>query len=317
MSETTRMEMPKLACGAVVAIGYAAAFISVTINARYGQRMSVDIDGYWLQAALLLVLSLGPAILTSYSGFAWRAGTWLKASGAFLFAAALMVFSAWNVNDFVASQMLGKLKNAEYRQQARKDLAEIKNNLTVEERKALHESLLNKYRTGRTKEERDDAMAKIEALGNRPVALEISDAIVVTDARSDTLKKLFGTDRDTVQSIAPLGAALLMVLVELLCPFLGFSGWPTSVSSEEQEPPKNPRFGSLRPKPPLAAFEDLKKLMESGAEIPNQKWLADRWNCSESVVCDRLNKWGIERKPNGRGKANKILPFPVNGHAKQ
>jgi hypothetical protein len=327
MSDNTSIiprEMPKLACGAVVAIGYAAAFISVSINARYGQRMSVDVDGYYLQSALLLVLSLGPAILTSYSGFAWRARTWLKATGAFVFAAALMVFSAWNVNDFVASQMLGKARTAEYQQQTSKDLAEVRNTLTLEERKELRDSLLKKYGSAKSKEDRDDAMAKLEALSNRPVDLQVAMPNVAPDARSDTLKKWFGTDRETIQSIAPVGAALFMVLVELFCPFLGFSGWPTSRSEAggSLAPDKDRRAPRSKPLAPLkprtskqAAYEELKVMLAGGKKVESQASLARKWGVSEPTVHLWLAEWGVVKEPatTAFGRRNVITSLNGNG----
>lgn len=324
MSETTtnRMEMPKLACGAVVLTGYAAAFISVSINARYGQRMSVDLDGYWLQGALLLVLSLGPAILTSYSGFAWRAGTYVKAIGAFVFASCLMMFSAWNANDFVTDQMVGKILTTESQQGESKTQAETRNNLTLEERKELRESLRRKYDTARTKEERDDALSKLEALTNRPIELQASGPIVVPNARSNALKKWFGADKETTQSIAPLGAALFMVAVELLCPFLGFSGWPVprSEGGGSLTPDKDRRAPRSKPLTPLkpktskqAAYEELKVLLAGGRKVESQASLARKWGVSEPTVHLWLAEWGVTKEPATTAFGRRNVITSLNG----
>jgi len=328
MSETNFIskEMPKLACGAVVLLGYAAACVSIVMNARYGQRMSIDVDGHWLNGIALLVISLGPAAITSYSGFAWRARKRLMGLCTFAGAALLMLVSAYNANDFLTSQMVGKVKATEKQQDDSKGLTETRNNLTLEERKDLRESYRKKYDTARTKEERDDAGAKLEALTNRPIELQATGPNVDLGTRSNLLSRWLGVDRDTILGVAPASIALAIVLMELFLPFVGFSGWPTSrppaggssASSEERKPTKIKALPDLRPKTTQkAAYDDLKQMLKGGVEIPSQAMLARRWNVSEVTVHTWLGKWPeFHRNPAETGRRNRIVLAHHNGNGR-
>ena len=60
-----RPQAARLSCLALIALGYFVAAISVYINVKNGQRLSIDDDGYYSQGGVLFAIAVAPTLLSS------------------------------------------------------------------------------------------------------------------------------------------------------------------------------------------------------------------------------------------------------------
>src|SRR6185295_14302135 len=91
----------------------------------------------------------------------------------------------------------------------------------------LRERLLAQLSAAKTKDARDDALEKINSVITAPITLQVPGVDMnISESRAATLSRFTGMDRETVQGITPALLSVMMALVELFFPFLGFSRWP-------------------------------------------------------------------------------------------
>ena len=75
-----------------------------------------------------------------------------------------MALSAWNCNDFVSDQMLGKIQLSEQRQTTKKDIAELTNAEVIRSKKETEEKLWRTYLTTKDPSEQRRLKADIKEL---------------------------------------------------------------------------------------------------------------------------------------------------------
>ncbi len=299
----------------LIAIGYAVAAISVVINARYGLRMTIDEDG-WIQGALMCALGVGPAALASYSGANWRPGSRGRSAFAYAIGICLVCISVWNAWDFMSGQMLGKAQIAERRLAVDKDIAEITNTETIRSRRDAEEEMWRTYKVTKDPVERKRLEVRIEEMRKEPLALTAPLAVGdATNARSNWLSKRMGWDRDAIQGVTPVAVPVLMAIVEITFPWLGFMGRlaPPERGGKTSKSPLNPRQFSKD-----EARNDVKARLASGKGFLSNKEAAEAWGQSPQLAHKWLKSFraeGIVRRQQ-RGRTKAVLPPHINGNGR-
>jgi hypothetical protein len=208
-----------LICLGLIALGYAVAIGNVIINVKYGQRMSVDQDGWWLQGGLLFASSLAPALIISLAAADGKVS--LRLYGMALLLGGL---SFWNTSDFIGEQFVGKTKIVELKATSAQDRAEIENEHRLQERKETREMFGRAYLNAKTKEAKEQAKTDLEGVLDKPIALSgTSVEVALAAARAAISQTVFGYDKDRLKSLAITLAAAIM---ELWLPALGIRKWP-------------------------------------------------------------------------------------------
>jgi transposase-like protein len=318
-----RPPVGRAGCFALIALGYLTAAINVAMNIRYGERMSVDLDGYYLQGAALLATSIGPAIAASVTGGFARAGWHIRAALIFLFGLGLISFSVWNASQFTADQMVGKIKLAEARQKQASDIAQITNDTRLQERRELNEFYRRTYTIAKTKEGRESAREALDVATERPIAL-VAPTIdfAVTEARTSLAHKWLGWDREAVQGASAAALPIVLAAIEVAFPLFGFWGWPASQRNGRADPKSPERFRQSPAFRKAEARADLLRMIAQNLPPPHGEELALRWGVRPAQVSKWLECWRreglITRKRQGQRVV--VLPAPrkptaVNGSA--
>ena len=306
----------RLGCICCIALGWIVAAVTVSINWRYGVRMA-DND-VWEQGAILLALSLGPAAAASVAGAWWNGGNRRSAALMCVLGLVLISFSAWNTSGFMTDQTQGKIRRTERQATAAKDIAEIQNTLTMQERKEMRDNLWRTYTTAKTEKAKSDAMADIQALTGKPVELKAAGIEVATNSeRALLLAKWLGWDKETAQGITPSIGPILAAIVEIFFPLLGFAQWPKNEARDwwKDRPPRPLGRSEIpaieRKFTKDEARSDVLRMISAGASFNSNLEAADRWCVSASQASKWLSSFrreGIEFKRVQRGKTKAVVP---------
>jgi len=312
----------KLACTAIVALAYFVAAITVIMNVRYGQKMSVDADGWWLNGGYMLAISIGPALLSTLAG-ATSKRFW---SGLLLVAAvAFSILSVWNALSFFGDQILGKAKLSEMQARNAKNIAEIQNDTTLQERADTRRMLMTTYVAAKSEQAKTLAMGELKGITDRPVALVApSVEIAVADARTELAQKVLGWDRTVINGASVLGIPIVMALIELTFPLIGFKLWPAAAPQNDraQLPSANaPLRETFRILSKAEARDDLLGMIARSEPLTHGQALARRWGVREGTASRWLSDFRreglIERKQSGVRKIvlARVAPPMRNGGA--
>ena len=308
----------------IAAMGFGMAGVSVAINARYGQRMSVDDDGRLLNAALLIFISLGPSALSFYGAKLSARGQRRKARVSFALALVLISYSVWNANDFLTDQMLGKVRVVERKLESNKDISEQSNAEIIRSRRRTEDELWKQLKAEKNPAEKQRIEEKIEQLASKPVALSAApvDSSAI-DNRSSWLSRKTGIDRDLLQAIAPTGGAILMAAVELFFPWLGAGKAPAPAPNEGglwgrwRRRHDGKLSANSRQFTKAEARDYVIAMVARGEGFQSNKEAAEVWGVSEPLASKWLASFRSEgilrREQRGRTKAV-VAPRHANGN---
>ena len=173
-----------------------------------------------------------------------------------------------------------------------------------------------------------DGLTAIASAANDQIKrLQTGELSTVADGQATTLARMLRIDEASARSWSTAGASTALLLIQYGC--LGMLGFirqklEPGISHDEKDPssedepedrksPKSRRLTDLRPKTTeRAAYEDLKRQLSAGAEIPSQVFLARRWGVSEPTVHSWIKRWGAVKERASVGRRNAITS--LNGH---
>ena len=322
------IEAPRWACLALIALGFVAGAIGAVMSARYGQRMTVDEEGWWTQGGSMYVVSATAFVLSIIAGAMLRTRHWLGVligigvlGGAFL----CIAYTLSNSIGFSGHQVLGKSKLLESRQKVASDISSIQNDTIISERKELRESLFRTYHSIKDQAKKDDVMAQIKAINDTPVLLTVpSLEVPIVDARTTILNKLLGWDSEKAQALSAAALPILLVAIELIGPFLGTALW-SHRHDDQRHKDRPPKSGQLpqtaRQYTKREARADVIAMTEAGVEFGSNLEAASKWGVSPPLACKWLRDFrseGLIRREwrdglNGRTKAV-VAPRRTNGN---
>jgi len=291
----------RLACLALIALGYFVAAISVYINIKNGQRLSIDDDGYYSQGGLLFAIATAPVLLSSVAANITATGWWRALQGGMLATAVfLMALSGWQSFSFMSDQTLGKVKLSEMKAKSAKDIAELENQTAIQERKELREMAMRTYLQAKSKEGKEQSLADIERITGKPLSLVApSVEIAVADARAAMAQKLLGWDKDSVHGLSVALVALVAAFIEVGGPWAGFILWPSRQqghhSKGSQNRPYAQRLSETFRKPSKKKGKDVKEkakkdILTETEPLHQEAW-AKRWGVSTGMASKWLKEW--------------------------
>src|SRR5262245_46695795 len=155
---------PKWVCIGLIGLGFVCGATAAWMSTRYGQRMSVDDEGWWTMGGATLTLSAVAFALSGIAGGLLRTKRALGICFGVAFfgvACVFLGFIAVNSIGFAGHQTIGKSALLESKHKSAQDIAEIQNKTTLKERGELRDVLSRTYVTAKKKEEKDDALAKM------------------------------------------------------------------------------------------------------------------------------------------------------------
>jgi len=315
-----RPQAARLACLALIALGYFVAAISVYINIKNGQRLSIDDDGYYSQGGLLFAIAVAPVILSSVAANITARGWWRVLQAGMLAAAIiLMALSCWQSFSFMSDQTLGKVKLSEMKAKNAKDIAELENQTAIQERKELREMAMRTYLQAKSKEGKEQSLADIERITGKPLALVApSVEIAVADARAALAQKVLGWDKDSVHGLSVALVALVAAFIEVGGPWVGFTLWPLRQQEHHGEESKHrPHAQRLREtfrKPSRKKGKELKEKAKNDilteTEPLHQEAWAKRWGVSTGTASKWLKEWRKDGTLNHKRSGRRHLHFP-------
>lgn len=315
-----RLEAQPWQCIAFVVAGAVAGAANAWMSARYGQRLTVDDEGWWTQGTGMLAISAFAFVFALAAGGLLGKRSFMgvvAGLGLFAIAGVFAAFTVSNSAGFTGHQILNKTQAAKDKQQVARDIADIQNKTTLKDREEVRQTLFRTYASAKAKDGRDDALAKIEAIPVPTLQAPAIDVPVV-DARATVMGKLFGWEADKSEAMSAVAMPILLVIGEILGPLLGAALWPLKEAPEghrKDRPPKAPLPASFRQLAVEEARMDILDRIATGTDIGHGDACASRWGVSPEQACKWLAKFRreghIKRVQNGRRKV--VVPAHANG----
>jgi hypothetical protein len=200
-----------------------------------------------------------------------------------------------------------------------KDIAELTNDTTLKEREANRELFGRAYLTAKTKEAQERAKLDLEGAVGKPIALVApSIEVAVADARAELARRLFGWDKSLLDDASVLGIPIVMALIELTFPLIGFRLYPRAIDHPTYRPPRPSIAETVRQLSKAEAREDLLAYTAgNNPALHNQAW-AERWGASEPQaskwLADFRREGHIRQQRSGRRKIVLAALKVVNGN---
>ena len=271
---------------AALLAGIAHGYMSV----RFAQRLTVDEEGWWVQGGSVVIVSLIGALLAATAGVSASRKTFWGVVGAILTMAAAALFvgyTASNSMGYTGFQVYSKTKPIELKNKQAKDIADLQNETAIKERQQLHDVMIRTYVTAKQPKDKATALADIEELGQKPVPLkEATPAeVAIVDPRAEVAKNLFGVDMDKAQALSIAALPILLIVGEILGPFLSTLLWPYSPHEN------NPRLRvTLRQLSAVEARSDVLADVAKSREFCITEY-ADRWGINKGQVSRWFDDW--------------------------
>jgi hypothetical protein len=308
----TRMRV--FCCVLGIAAGI-AALVHGYMSVRYAQRLTVDDEGWWVQGGAVVALSIIGGIFSFGAGLLAERRTLLGWVGAVAMMAIAVCFVGYTVSNstgYAGWQVYSKTKPAEARRKQAEDVAAIQNKFATDGRKELRTELFRTYTTA-PKKDRDDVQARIEALNEKPLTLQVPDApdAAVIDPRAEVAKNLLGVDTDKAQALSIAALPILLVVGELLGPFLSALLWPHS--DTQNDPRLNATLLQLSA---TKAKSDVLGDIARGREFCITEY-AQKWGVDKGQVSRWFSDWdqaGDIRKAKRGKRIVAVAPTRANGH---
>jgi hypothetical protein len=280
----------RVPCAAMVGIAWTVAGVGVFINAKNGQRLSIDVDGSNLNWWLILAISVAPVAAMSWSGLMSRNGRRAASVGWFFLALVFVTINIWMAGEYLGDQMLGRAEQAKDQKSSNRKIADMTNEEILRSKRDAEDKLLKAITTTKDPAEKKRLEEQLEHLQTRPLALIApSFAGPSVGARASWLSKLLGWSMETVEGITPNVVPVVMAAVELFFSLAGFSQWPKAQN-------ENPSLSNLiKPKYQREdAKADVLAIVSTGGVVPSGAEAARRWNVSPQTAGNWLRDFRKE-----------------------
>jgi hypothetical protein len=315
--------MKRWACVVMVGLAWTLTVIGVAINIRNGQRLSLDVYGWFLQGFVVGALSIAPVAVMSWAGYQWAGRRFAACIFGFIVALPLIFFNWWSSNEFMGDQMLGHYRAQEDRLKADEGLADLENNEVLRSRREAEKRLWDAWNDTKSVSEKARIKKELDELRGETPALRAATPERNVGARSSWLSKRLGWDRETIEGVTPTMAPILMQIVEVFFSLMGFASWPRGAVAAPPPPTGNQKETKRETTPPFTrayekpeALKDALQLISGGSSLENQKALAKRWGRSKGTVSKWLKEFErrdlIVRTRTGYSKV--LGPAKANGN---
>jgi hypothetical protein len=292
----TKLEMPKWVCILGIALGAVALAVQAFVDCYQNVSPDMDHAAFWGQIWNMTLPTGFALVFASMSGSLLRVGRWkhvLAGACMFVLVAGYMIYTATNSMDFLANQTVLRTQTQIRKATSDKDIAEIRNQLAISERKERQENLWRTYMSAKGSD-KDKALAEIKAAGQETLDLKQTDISVVQIGVGGTAQRFFGWRPEAIQEVKAIAFPILVMIGKMLGITLGFAFYPATAADawKTASPLRVSREGFQETTRKLSlsyedACMDLRAMVAAGAGIDSQRELADRWGVSKGQV----TKW--------------------------
>jgi hypothetical protein len=307
----------RLLCLGMLIAGLVAAVVHGWMSVRYAQRLTVDAEGWWVQGGGTIALSILGWLFAGGAGLLADKRTvsgWIGTGLMMVIAVGFVGYTVSNSTGYAGFQVYSKTRPAEARRKAAEDVAAITNKIVVDERKELRTELFRTYAVVKTAE-KEKVLGQIEALSQKPVVLQIPDApeTAVIDPRAEVARSLLGVDMEKAQALSIAALPILLVIGEILGPFLSALLWPHAAL--ENRPRLNATLQQLSVS---QAKSDVLAMTANGTELCVTEY-GERWGVNKGVASrwlDDFQRQGVIKKVRRGARLVAVAPARANGHIK-
>lgn len=315
-----QVSIPRWVCAGAILFGSSALVVQAVIDIYQGTHGFSDFPSaaFFAQAWQMALPTGFTLIFAAIGGCFLYARRWVLAAGLYAIVFGYMAVTASNSMDFVADQTVARTKAAQDKQEAAKDIASIRNNTVLQERKEKIDTLWRTYSTAAKVADKEKALAEIEKTTKEPPTLQQIDVEVVQVGSGSIFSRRWGWQPEAIQELKAIGLPILVMIGKALGITLGFAFWtPEGVQSNSVVAPLLPPKARQKPREMSIdeARKDLKALIASKSELPKGgRGFARRWRVHDSTAgeyLDEFRKEGfIRRVQSGPLK----LVVPVHSH---
>lgn len=306
-AHNNKLPMKRWACVVMIGLAWTLTVIGVAINIRNGQRLSLDVYGWFLQGIVIGALSVAPVAVMSWAGYQWAGRRYVSCVFGFIIAMPLVFFNWWSSNEFMGDQMLGHIRQQEDKLEANKELAEKLNDEILRSKRETEAKLLSAWLATKDGTEKARIKKELDSLRAETPELKAASPERSAGARASWLSKKLGWDRETIEGVTPALAPILMQIVEVFFSLMGFASWPRGGNSQSRsgQGEFNEFTGNRGPKLTRSqARSELLRMTHTGEVVGSNKEMANRWGVRESTASTWLSEFRREglclRERNGK-----------------
>jgi MFS family permease len=318
----TRFELAKSLCVLAVLVGVAAAAIQLAIDIRQGVTADMTDHERLIQIGQMSLITVFVVILGAIAGTWVSNGHWKWAACLYAVASVCMAVTASNGMDFLANKTVARTQAQIKKATAERDITDIKNKLTLDERKEKQENLWRTYLSARGSE-KDKVLSEIKAATQEAVDLK-SDVDVVQLGVGGSISYHFGWRPEAIQEARAIAIPIVTMVLKALLISIGFGCWPNTAAKQwETSPPTRLAVAHFQESPQKLSKDDARKdiisMIHAGASIRSGRELSERWGVGEGTVSKWLGDFRreglIKRQPNGNARGVIAAPH-VNGNGR-
>lgn len=339
-----KLHIPRWVCAGAIGLGAAALVIQAVIDMYQGTRDIPVWSTEWAAQAWQMCLITGFIMaFATIGGCLLNARAWLRATMLYVLVVGYMMITITNSVDFMADNTLATNEAARSKVTQAKDIATIKNELALQERKDMLENQWRTYYSAKTPNEKERALAQIQAVTKEGPTLITADVLPVKAGGGGIWNRWFGWRQEAAQEAKAVAVPILIMIGKSLAITLGFALWPQAGQLPEpaRDGQTKVKFGvNVAKFSKLAARSDIAMLAETGAlnkmDVTGAA-LAERWRVSEATSSNWLrdfrkeglilrervgerNRLAVKAAPNqrpaGAVQSGENFAAPSNGHAR-
>lgn len=305
MSDKTNMMQwgfPRWVCVGAILIGVIALVAQCAVDIYQGTNGFAGFPygpAFWAQAGQMSLPTGFMIVFGTLAGCCFQGGYRKLGCSLYVVVGFCMWITVTNGQEFLASQTLAPLEAARAKQVEAKDIADIQNSITLQERKDKLDNLWRIYTTAKDDKTKREVMAQIKDASRDPVALQQADRVVV--ASGGFVARWLGLHPDWQQEVKAALVPVVIAIGKALAITLGFAFYPTRgqlpmpASRAQSKAYFGPDIGKFTP---ADARADIVKLVVTGALDDAEVTAADfsrRWGVSKPTAGDWIGKFNKEK----------------------
>ena len=322
---TNRLHIPKWVCAGAILLGAAALVVQGGIDIYQGTRDLQAWSSELFTQAWQMALPTGfTLVFAAFGGCLLQIRAWKSAGLLYALVFGYMAITITNSMDFMADNTLATREAAKQKVVQAKDIAAIRNDLALQERKEAVENGWRTYYAARNQADKAAALASIQAITKDGPSLVAPDIEPLKVGSGGIWSRWLGWRPEAVQEAKAVALPILIMIGKALGITLGFAFWPRGdgLPLPKREAQSKAMFG-----PNVAKFSraearsDIERLAHSGAlnkmDITGADF-ARRWGVSKPTASTWLSdfrKEGIILRQRVGERNRLAVRAGTNGHA--
>jgi hypothetical protein len=311
---------PRWVCVGAILIGVVALTAQCAVDIYQGTSGFTGFPhspAFWAQAGQMSLPTGFMVVFGTLAGCCFRSQYPKLGCSLYVVVAFCMWITVSNGQEFLTQQTIAPIEAARAKQAEAKDIADIQNNITLQERKEKLDNLWRTYTTAKDDKTKREVMSQIKEASKDPVALQQAERVAV--ASGGFIARWLGLHPEWQQEVKAALVPVVIAIGKALAITLGFAFYPTRgqlpipSGSRQSKVYLGSNIGKFSP---AEARADIVKLVVTGALDDAEVTAADfsrRWGVSKPTAGDWIGKFNREKivtLVRGR-KGNQLLVKPA------